>query len=323
MVERKIILSMNALSDEQKKTVRTAAPGYELVIYEESLLLDELLMSRVEIVTGWRDDSAHWLLSNSNSHLRWIQLDSAGVEKLDCVLLQSRGIVLTNARGIHERQISESVFGMLLARERGIDFAIRNQAGKLWERKNNLGELHDRTILIAGTGSIGQGIARIARLAFNMKTLGINRSGHESPNFDVVGNQSNIRELLPAADIVVSVLPLTRETHHYFDSQLFAVMKPGTYFINVGRGDSVDTAALIDGLDKGRPGFTGLDVFEEEPLPPDHSLWIRDDVILTPHVAGVSTYYVEREQAVFLRNLRSWVQYGRPEVNIINLELGY
>lgn len=322
-MEQKIILSMNALGDEQKELIRTSAPGYELVIYEDSLLLDEQLMSRVEIAAGWRDQPGRWFLSSPHSHLRWIQVDSAGVEKMDFSLLLSRGITLTNARGIHERQISESVFGMLLAHERGIDFAIRNQSHKRWERKDNLGELHDRTILIAGTGSIGQGIARIAQVAFHMKTLGVNRSGHEAPFFDVVGNQSNIRELLPEADIVVSVLPLTRETYHYFDRQLFSCMKPGSYFISVGRGDSVDTAALIDGLDKGRPGFAGLDVFEEEPLPPDHALWTRDDVILTPHVAGVSTYYVEREQAVFLRNLRSWVQIGRPEMNIINLELGY
>jgi len=91
MVDSKIILSMNALSNEQKKAICTAAPGYELVTYDESLLLDEQLMSCVEIVTGWRDDPAQWLLSNSNSHLRWIQLASAGVEKLDCGVLQSRG----------------------------------------------------------------------------------------------------------------------------------------------------------------------------------------------------------------------------------------
>jgi len=322
-VGSKIILVLHTLTGAQENAVRMAAPGYELVIYSETLQLDEQLLSRVEIVSGWIEDLAQWILSDTNSSLRWIQLDSAGIEKMDCSLLQSRGITLTNARGIHERQITESVFGILLAHVRGIDAAIRNQVSKKWQRNVPPGELHGRTILVAGTGSIGQGIAKMAHEAFEMRTLGVNRSGHASPYFDAVCSQSDILTLLPDADIVVSVLPLTRETYHFFDSHLFAEMKPGTYFINVGRGDSVDTAALIDGLDKGRPEFAGLDVFEEEPLPSDHPLWIRDDVLITPHIAGVTTYYYEREQEVFLRNLRSWVQYGRPEVNIIDLVLGY
>ncbi len=128
--------------------------------------------------------------------------------------------------------------------------------------------------------------------------------------------------MLAACDIVVNVLPLTPDTRHFFDAQAFAAMKPSAYFINIGRGATVDEHALISALQQGHLAGAALDVFAEEPLPPDSPLWDMENVIISPHISAFSTRYDDRAIELFIANLQRYLK-GAPLFNVYNPQLQY
>jgi D-2-hydroxyacid dehydrogenase (NADP+) len=235
--------------------------------------------------------------------LQWLQSWSSGIDSLPLELLEKRGILLTDASGVHARSVSETAFAMMLALSRGVAFAVRQQATSNWESPPTLAEMNGGTVAIVGAGEIGREVARLAR-AFDMRVVAVRRSGTAMPEVDAVYDQSRLDVALAEADYVVNILPLTSETKHLFNAQRFAAMKSGAYFINVGRGGTVRTEDLIEALDKGKLAGAGLDVFEQEPLPPEHRLWTMPNVILTPHNAGGNTVRnVDRLAKLFAHNL--------------------
>jgi phosphoglycerate dehydrogenase-like enzyme len=133
---------------------------------------------------------------------------------------------------------------------------------------------------------------------------------------------AQLPELLPEADFVVLTIPLTAETKHLIGEREFQLMKPSAYLINIGRGGTVDEAALIDALRSGRLAGAGLDVTEQEPLPADSPLWDLENVIITAHYAGATPHYDERALPIFLENLRRYVA-DEPLINVVDKTLGY
>ena len=220
--------------------------------------------------------------------LRWIQSGWAGVEIWFTRPEWTEGVTLTRTVGDFPQRIAQHVLGYLLARTLGADAAFREMVERSWKRWVP-GSIAGKNLLVVGMGAIGTEVAAAAR-AFRMKVVGITRSG--GPGGAHPLEARGVRELpdlLGWADVVVNLLPLTAETESFWNAERFGAMKPGSIFINVSRGRTVEESALLRGLGRKRPGFAILDVFREEPLPPEHPLRGREDVWITPHLAGVST----------------------------------
>lgn len=254
--------------------------------------------------------------------LRWIQSLSAGVDGFPFSLLAERGIALTNARGIHQIQMSEFALALMLQWARRFPEFYRNQANRLWEKKVWVSELAGCTLGILGAGSIGQAIAAKAK-AFDMRVIGYNRSGQASPGFDQIhAGRGGLEHVLRESDYLVVLVPHTAETHHMLAEREFRLMKPGAFFINLARGSVVNEKDLIAALKEGVIAGAALDVFETEPLPADSPLWGMENVIITPHVAGLSPQYMQRASAIFYENIRRF-RNGEPLMNAIDLAAGY
>ncbi|MEX0821816.1 MAG: D-2-hydroxyacid dehydrogenase [Rhodothermales bacterium] len=252
--------------------------------------------------------------------LSWLQLSSAGADAYVDVLRDE--VVLTAANGVYGVPTSEHAVAMMLAMVRGIPDAVRAAGEKRWQRPLQYDELYGRTCGILGLGDIGSSIARRAD-AFGMRVVALRRRPGNPPDYvDAVYGPDGLYELLQESDHVVNVLPATEATHHLIDAAALAGMKPSAYFYNVGRGTTVDEGALVDALKEGRLAGAGLDVFEEEPLPPESPLWDLPNVVLTPHRGGSSPREEERVADLFLQNLERRAN-GEDLLNVVDRGLGY
>ena len=239
--------------------------------------------------------------------LRLIQSVTAGVEHLDLSLLRARGIRLATAQGCADIAVAEHALGLMLALTRQLHLARDNQSRRRYrpmiaEPALREGELHGRTLLLAGFGPIGKRIAALAK-AFGMTVLCIRNTPAPGDAVDEMHGLGALHELLPRADIVALACPLTRETARMIDARALACMKPSALLVNVARGGLVDEAALVAALAGGAIAGAALDCFEAEPLPADSPLWDMSQVIVTPHSAWSSPLYEKRIAEVLLDNL--------------------
>ncbi|UYO04886.1 D-2-hydroxyacid dehydrogenase [Paenibacillus sp. PSB04] len=322
----KQIVCLHSLTPEQTQLIEQAAPGYKLTVVK-STDADPALVNEAEILVGWSRQIADQVL-NQDSRLKWLQTWSAGVDTLPLDKLEQKGVLLTNSSGVHAIPISETILGMMLSFSRQLHVSVRNQLKHSWETKlaapgrDTLSELHGRTAVIVGVGEIGSETARLAK-AFGMRTVGVRRSGKADPHVDEMFTMDGLHKALSQGDYIISVLPLTDETHHLLNAAAWAAAKPGACFINAGRGPTVDTASLLGALRSGQISCAGLDVFEKEPLPEDHPLWDMEQVIITPHVSGSTDRYTERVIDIFVENLKAYVQGKELPRNLVNYERAY
>lgn len=260
--------------------------------------------------------------------LRWVHTPEAGIEELLFPELVKSDVVVTNCRGISADAIADHAMGLVLSLSRRLAECRDAQRQRTWARDLMWSErvpyaLAGRTLLLAGLGTTGEGIARRARAA-GMTVLATRRrpaQGHP-PEVAEVHPPENLDELLPRADVVVLTLPLTHDTRALFGPDRIARLKPGALVVNIGRGALLDHAALAEALASGRVGGAGLDVFPEEPLPRDSALWGHPRVMITPHVAGTDPDHMERATELFERNLAAFLA-GEPLVNLVDKSLGY
>jgi len=240
-------------------------------------------------------------LLSAVENLAWIQAMSAGVDHLDRETIEDRGIVLTNASGIHAEPIAEQVLGYLLAFERNLQEGFRAQQRGVWERFRG-GELRGKTLGIIGVGAIGTRVAELAR-AFGMDVVGTKRDTSTVPDaVDEIYPADRHFEVLLGADHVVVACPLTDETEGLIGADELRAMSSDAVLVNVARGEVVDQDALVRRLQQDGIGGAALDVFEEEPLPPDSPLWDLSNVLITPHMAGSTPHYLDRCVDLFARN---------------------
>jgi phosphoglycerate dehydrogenase-like enzyme len=276
--------------------------------------------------------------------LRWVQLHMAGVNALvDHPLYTETTIPLTTTSGVHAATIAEYAVTMLLALAHRVSRMVEWQGRGGWpadEQRWPLfvpAEVRGATLGIIGYGSIGRELARIAKAAFAMRVLACKRDpsrraddGYRLPGTgDPEGalpdewlGPAQLDSLLARADVVVLCAPLTPETRGIIDARALARMKPGAFFINVGRGASVDEAALARALRKRQIAGAAVDVFEREPPPPGHPLYEVDNVILSPHVSGFLPSYDEKCSVLFAENVRRFLA-GAPLLNLVDRARGY
>ncbi len=300
--------------------IQTLAPEVEVVMTHDAAVM-EAALTRAEIAAGAVPET----LVLAAPRLRWFQQFAAGADwLLQYPAATEKDFILTSAVGIHGIPISEHIFAYLLMFARGIHKVFPAQARREWARApyRELFELAGKTILLVGVGVIGERTAQLAQ-AFGLRVLGIRRDpGKPAPGVDALYAPAQLLEILPQADFVVNTAPLTAETRCMFDAAAFAAMKPSAYFVNIGRGGSVDETALAAALRAGQLAGAGLDVFTIEPLPSDSPLWELENVIITPHYAGSTPYYADRFMEIFLDNLARYRE-GRPLRNVVDKTLGY
>ena len=257
--------------------------------------------------------------------LQWLQTFGAGVDWLLTPNLRGReDLQVTNARGIHAQPIAEHVLGLVLAFSRQLHRAVRQQSARVWqsaELQAGVSTLDGATLGIVGLGAIGRRIAPIAG-AFGMRVIALKRLPGSAPGVERLFGPGQLSPFLKEAEYIVNTLPLTAQTRGYFGPREFAAMRSDAVFINVGRGATVQTEALLRALESGSIAGAALDVTDPEPLPADHPLWSLDNVILTPHYAGAHPGYVQRASAIFLENLARFVA-GNELLNLVDKHAGY
>ena len=262
-------------------------------------------------------------------HLRWLALSSAGAEgALRLGLTQARpDLIITTASGVHAVPISEFVLSVMLIWARRWPEIFAAQREKRWP-DNPLelmgGELDGATLGVIGLGAIGRRIAQLGR-ALGMRVVGLRQSAtpnQSDPDVDTLFAPNQFADLLAQSDYVVLSAPSTPQTHHLITAERLHQMMRTAVLINIARGALVDEPALIAALRDGTIAGAGLDVFETEPLPADSPLWSMPNVILSPHISGVTPRYSTRLATLFLDNVAR-LRADQQLRNVVDVGRGY
>ena len=233
--------------------------------------------------------------------LKYIQLTSAGFDRVPIDYVQTHGIEIHNARGVYSIPMAEFVISGVLQLYKQSRFFYENQKNSTWEKRRDILELHGKTVCIVGCGNVGTECAKRFQ-AFGCKVFGVDLYPREDISYEEMYPLSNIQKALSQADVVVLTLPLTEQTRKMFNSCLFEKMKEKSIFVNIARGAIVDEQDLLKALDEKLMGAV-LDVFEQEPLSNSSLLWKRDDVIITPHNSFVGDGNNGRLSCIIVKNL--------------------
>ncbi|MCL1817669.1 MAG: D-2-hydroxyacid dehydrogenase [Spirochaetaceae bacterium] len=305
-----------------EERIAECGAGRDVLIAEDRAAIEKAL-DTIEIAAG---DFPVDLAARA-PNLAWFQQWYAGADWLrEYPAAREKPFLLTNASGVHGPQMAEHLFGLLIAWYRKFPEVFSAQARREWKRSvlHTADFLYGKTLLILGFGSIGEQVAKVAA-AFGMRVIAVRRntpSGSQIANVEKVMGQENLYEALPEADVVVDILPSTEETVRLMGRREFAAMKKTAVFANIGRGDTVDEAALVEAVRGGTIAGAVLDVTETEPLPPESPLWDMPGIIITPHYSGSHPRYDEMVFTIFLDNLMRYVK-GEELLNIVDKTLGY
>ena len=314
---------------DRQRLEAALAPG-ELVLVRDSAGLPEALRAHpaADVLCTFRPPADTLALA---PNLRWLCMPSAGADGAirAGLLTADRPLLITTANGVHAVPITEFVFGALLMLVRHWPAILVYQRERTWPERQRWrdlsgGELFGSTLGVVGLGAIGRQIARIGR-AFGMRVIGTRRTvalGATDPDLDALYPTANLRALLAESDFVILAVPATAATHHLIGADELAAMKPTAYLLNIARGSVVDEPDLIAALQNGTIAGAALDVFAHEPLPADSPLWTLPNVIISPHVSGVTGGYSQRFTDLFLENLTRY-RAGQPLRNLVDSARGY
>jgi phosphoglycerate dehydrogenase-like enzyme len=314
------IVTTCPISERHQAAIRKAAPHSRLRVFpaiEEA----KTALSEAEVLVTYGEDLTPALIQ-SCTKLKWIQVISAGLEKMPFASIAEREIIVTNARGIHRIPMAEYVMGMILQIVRRFPQFYDLQQKSQWDRSVRIEEANGKTLGLLGVGAIGSAIAEKAKV-FGMRVIGMNTSGKPVPYVDETVSRDGMDRILAESDFVAVIVPLTPGTHNMIGERELNLMKKTAWLINVARGEVIDSLALVRALAEERIGGAVLDVFPEEPLPSDHPFWTAKNCLLTPHVSARSPKYMERAMEIFLENLKAFQNDGAGFVNLIDPAKGY
>jgi phosphoglycerate dehydrogenase-like enzyme len=301
------------------EALQSQADGREIV-HALSKSETEKYLDQTEILIGF----GPWDLPAKMPALRWFQTWSAGVDGLtDHPELKDHAVIITKTSGMHRDQITEHIFGLILARNRFFPHVFAAQKKHEWvhPKDSETDTLPGKTMLILGYGKIGEQTTMAAK-AFGMKVIGIRRRPANSGSDVRIETMDKLNVLLGGADYVVNILPYTKETKNILGKKEFALFKRGAVYVNVGRGLTNDEDAMIDALKSGHLAAALLDVAAAEPLPKDSPLWDMENVIITPHYAGTRNDYAKLAMEITLDNLKRYNE-GRSLEYLVDKKTGY
>jgi D-2-hydroxyacid dehydrogenase (NADP+) len=238
-------------------------------------------------------------------NLRWIQALGTGVDGIADRSALRTGVLVTNLHGLHGPAVSESVLASMLALARDLPRSLDNQRQAQWQRFP-VRLLKGKTAGILGVGAIAAELAPKCN-ALGMRVVGVSSSQRTVPGFESVCGLERLEQVASEVDYLVLLTPYTAATHGIVSTQVLAAMPPSSFVINVARGGVIDERALVTALAEHRIAGAALDVFNDEPLPPDHPLWRLDNVILTPHIAGFHVGYIDDALPIVEENLRRFI----------------
>lgn len=246
--------------------------------------------------------------------LDWVHVPWIGVERLMFPRIREGKVTLTNSAGVAATPVAEYVLGAMLAISKSLATHLENQRSRFWANRPATHELAGRTLLIVGYGDIGSRVGDYAR-ALGVRVEGVATSPRTDGDV-VVHGPDGLDDALARADFVLLSLPSTAATRPLMTAERLARMKSGAWLINVGRGDCIDEAALVDCLRKGAMGGAWLDVVSVEPLPADSPLWAELSIVITPHASSWTRERFDRSFDIFLENLEAR-RAGRPLRNVV------
>jgi glyoxylate/hydroxypyruvate reductase len=284
------------------------------------------LMGQADILFDF-DYSNFQELPDLAPHVRWVQCTSAGIgQAVRRYGYDTRmpNTIFTTASGVHAGPLAEFCIMAMLMYNKGAARLIRDQQRKHWERYAGT-DLRGRALAIVGVGKIGHELARLAK-AFGMTVLGVKRDvmgvDPAALHLDELYAPQDLPKLLPRAEYLALVAPHTDETEHLIGAAELALLPQGAFFINIGRGATVDQPALVEALRSGQLGGAALDVFVEEPLATNSPLWEMPNVLISPHSGSTSDRENARITELFCENLRRYLA-GEPLLNVLDIERLY
>ena len=313
----KLLINLNHKYDFWKikehhiKKISEALPNVEVEVYNSKS--DDIYeqLPQTDIYFGWAFP-VKWLEAAKN--LKWIATPSAGADYIAAPEIEASGVLFTTSSGYHGYPMAQHALGFILAFSRGIIYSSRVQTVKQNYRSDAARESFDIrgcSMAIIGCGSIGTILAQMAG-CFDVNVYGIRRTLPGKMLQDNIKwiTPDSLHDILPACKIAVNLLPSSQTTANYFDRELFGKMKPGTVFINLGRGSTVDEDALLWALDEGIISWCGLDVLAQEPAPIDHPLKSHPRVVVTPHSAAFTDQFMDAAVDFFIDQCKNYMAGG-------------
>ena len=237
------------------------------------------------------------------TNLKYIQLTSAGFDRVPMEYVKEHNLAIYNARGVYSIPMAEFVMGGVLQLFKQAKFFHKNQMEHLWDKHRGIQELYGRTVCIVGCGSVGTECAKRFQ-AFGCEVIGVDKFVREDAHYETMVGLEALEQVLPKSDILVLTVPLTEETRYLMNDRTLSLMKEGAILANIARGAVVDEQALVKALEEGKLGGAVLDVFEEEPIGEENPLWGMEEVILTPHNSFVGDGNAGRLADVIMENLK-------------------
>ena len=305
------ILILEQRAEEYKKALQPKFPEVSIHAAKKE---DEIgdFIEKMDILLTFRISDE---LIQRASKLQWIQSLATGVDYIINLPSLSKEVVVTSTRGIHGPQMSEMAFLLMLSLNRNFPQMVRNQDHGVWERwPAKL--LYQKKVGILGMGVIGEEIAKKSKV-FGMSVYGIDIIRRKIEALDYFYGPEDILKVAAVVDYFIIVAPYTAQTYQIVNERVLLAMKPTAFLINIGRGELINEEDLIRALKSEKIAGAALDVFCQEPLPSDHPFWKMKNVIVTPHVGGMSDIYMEQALTIFEENLRQFLR-GERE-NLINL----
>ena len=288
-------------SQEQIDMIRSL--GYEITYIQDERAPLDIDVSEFEAVVC----NSLFLYNDITrfKNLKFIQLTSAGLDRVPLDYIKEKGVKLFNAKGVYSVPMAEWVVLKILEIYKKSRQFYKNQNEHKWEKHRDLLELTDKTAVIIGFGSVGYEVAKRLK-AFDVKVIGVGRRNIESDFLDEYYLIDDIDEVLKKSDIVVLTLPLTEETKYLIDRDKIKNMKDNSVLVNVSRGGVIDEADLIEAVKSRKFLGVALDVFENEPLEEESLLWDMDDVVIFPHNSFVGDNNEKRLISIIVNNLKSY-----------------
>jgi phosphoglycerate dehydrogenase-like enzyme len=304
----------------QIEAIEQAAPGFRLIASDQERIRHDIFAA--DIFCGHARGGLPWAEVVRHGKLQWIQSSAAGLDHCLSPEVVNSGVIVSGASGLFANQVAEQTLALLLGLLRRIPEFHSAQLRRHHERRPT-DDLHGKRVGIHGLGGNGLRIAELLA-GFNVELLGCDRfpealSGQVS--FPVLTHDQSL-ELFRRSQIVIAALPLTEETRGLIAADHFRALPPGSYFVNVGRGQTVNEAALGAALSAGHLAGAGLDVVAVEPLPEGSPVWDWPNLLLTPHVGAQASQRYQQVTDFFVENLRRW-RTGESLLNLVDKQLGF
>ena len=314
------IVSLNRLKEIEDE-LRAKFPSETFKFYDkvESVSIGD--RKTLDILIGYNGKIDKSFIEECEN-LKWIGWFATGVNNLPLDYINDKKIILTNGRGIQAKQLSEFIIAFILDDYKKMRTSYKNQVAKKYDRSLTGKRVKGEKLLFLGTGAIAQKTAYLAQ-AFGMKVIGISKFGKEKEHFDEIFSLDKLDKVIDDADIIVNSLPETKETIHLLQRGDFEKMKDDALFINIGRGTIVDEQVMVNVLKDKLIRHAYLDVFENEPLNSDNSLYELNNVTITAHITGNDKSINREATNIFERNLEYFLNNKDVIENKVDPNKGY